>query len=182
MSGAPFRPLPLRLETERLSLEPFRDSDAEAYAALIAERGPGSRGAGTTVEQAGNNIERLLAEEAESGIGFRVVRLAGAPEVLGYAGILVGRSTFEEPELAYELFRNAWGRGIATEAAGEMVQAAAGSGRQRLWASVATDNVASLRVLAKLGFRHDHLEPELIYLVRELQPGGQPATLLNSAT
>jgi hypothetical protein len=37
----------------RLILQPFETMDAESYAELIAERGPGARGFGTTGDEAG---------------------------------------------------------------------------------------------------------------------------------
>ena len=78
----------------------------------------------------------------------------------------------DEPELAYELLRRFHGRGYATEAARALVDAAAATGRHRLWSTVRPWNVASLRVLEKLGFRIDHTmtndHGEVIYLVRDL--------------
>jgi RimJ/RimL family protein N-acetyltransferase len=44
------------------------------------------------------------------------------------------------------------GNGYATEAARAMVEAAAGTGRSRLWATVRDWNDASFRVLEKLDF------------------------------
>jgi RimJ/RimL family protein N-acetyltransferase len=92
-------------------------------------------------------------------------------DVVGYCGLLVGRTTLDEPELAYELLRRFHGRGYATEAARAVLDAAFATGRRRLWATVRLWNAPSFRVLEKLGFRQDHSATdergELVYLVRD---------------
>ena len=70
--------------------------------------------------------------------------------------MIIGRSTLEEPEIAYELFRGAHGKGYATEAASVVLDAAIATGRQRLWSTVGAWNIASLRVLEKIGFKRHH--------------------------
>jgi RimJ/RimL family protein N-acetyltransferase len=66
--------------------------------------------------------------------------------------LLIGSGTFDEPEIAFELARRHHGHGYATEAARAVVEAAARTGRHRLWATVREWNVASFRVLEKVGF------------------------------
>ena len=75
-------------------------------------------------------------------------------DVIGYCGLTFdGHGSPDEPELAYELLRAAHGRGYATEA-GRAVADWVGEARYpRLWAGVWDWNVASRRVLEKLGFR-----------------------------
>jgi [ribosomal protein S5]-alanine N-acetyltransferase len=59
----------------------------------------------------------------------------------------------DDVEVAYRLTRPAWGRGIATEAAGALVNHALGAlALPRVVAVTYPDNVASQRVLYKLGF------------------------------
>lgn len=53
-----------------------------------------------------------------------------------------------------QLAQRAHGYGYATEAALAVVEAAAGTGRRRLWATVREWNAASFRVLEKLDFYH----------------------------
>jgi len=84
----------------------------------------------------------------------------------------MGRGSLAEPEIAYELVRRVHGHGYATEAAAAVVEAAAATGRQRLWSTVRGWNAASLPVLAKLGFEPDHVSAddrgELVWLTRSL--------------
>jgi RimJ/RimL family protein N-acetyltransferase len=57
-----------------------------------------------------------------------------------------------EPELAFELLRRVWCQGYATEASLAVLEWAKSLGYERLWATVWDWNVASRRVLAKVGF------------------------------
>ena len=49
--------------------------------------------------------------------------------------IVIGRTTLEEPEIAYELFQHAHGNGYATEAAQAIMKIAKATGRKRLWST-----------------------------------------------
>ena len=69
---------------------------------------------------------------------------------------MVGRSTLDEPEIAYELLRAFHGHGYATEAARAVVDAAFATGRRRIWSTVRAWNTPSLNVLEKLGFQRHH--------------------------
>ncbi|GIG10070.1 GNAT family N-acetyltransferase [Catellatospora coxensis] len=73
-------------------------------------------------------------------------------DVIGYCGLVDGRGSAGEPELAFELLRRVWGQGYATEAASAVLDWARSSGYERLWATVWDWNTASRRVLAKVGF------------------------------
>lgn len=74
--------------------------------------------------------------------------------MIGYCELAVGSAGREdEPELAFELLQEVHGRGYATEAARAVVIWADGAGYRRLWAGVWDWNLASRRVLHKVGFR-----------------------------
>ena len=99
----------------------------------------------------------------------------GSADAIGYCGLtLHGNGSTDEPELAYELLQAAHGRGYATEAAQAVVRWASEAGYRRLWAGVWDWNVASRRVLEKLGFREaGQVEPHSVHgysllTVREL--------------
>ena len=155
------------LETERLILRPWADSDAADLRALHAERGTGT----PTIEHLRALIAKQLA--ATTGIALLPIRRRAEGDFIGYCGLIVGRATLDEPEIAYELFRRAHGRGYATEAARAVLDAAAATGRNRLWATVGAENTASLRVLGKLGFERDHVSTEdsgeVVWLTRALR-------------
>lgn len=108
----------------------------------------------------------------EIGIGALAICRRAEGDVIGYCALVVGRCSLDEPEIAYELLRRFHGHGYATEAAQALVAAAAATGRHRLWSTVRPWNVASLRVLEKIGFRRDHTTTDdlgdVVYLVRDL--------------
>ncbi|WP_055688206.1 GNAT family N-acetyltransferase [Streptomyces prasinus] len=160
--------MPFHLETERLILRPWAESDAAEFCALLAERGKGT----PTVEHIRTSIAELLAATATTGIALLPIQRRDEGDFIGYCGLIIGRSTVEEPEIAYELFQRVHGRGYATEAAGAVLDAAVATGRKRLWSTVGTWNTPSLRVLEKLGFERDHVSMEdngeVVWLTRSL--------------
>lgn len=120
-----------------------------------------------------DNIANQLAVTETTGIALLVVSRRVERDVLGYCGLITGRASVEEPEIAYELFRRAHGFGYATEAARAVLDAATATGRTRLWSTVRTWNTPSFRVLDKLGFHRDHVAPddgrgELVWPTRTL--------------
>ncbi|MDW6064674.1 GNAT family N-acetyltransferase [Streptomyces sp. FXJ1.4098] len=163
-----YETMPFHLETERLILRPWADSDAAELCALLCERGKGT----PTVEHIRASIAEMLTATATTGIALLPIQRREEGDFIGYCGLIIGRSTLEEPEIAYELFQRAHGRGYATEAAGAVLDAAIATGRKRLWSTVGTWNTPSLRVLEKLGFERDHVSTEdngeVVWLTRSL--------------
>ncbi|MFB7757007.1 GNAT family N-acetyltransferase [Streptomyces sp. NPDC056121] len=163
-----YEPMSFHLETERLLLRPWAESDAAELRALHSERGNGT----PTVEYTRALIEQQLTGAATTGIALLPVQRRDEGDFIGYCGLIVGRSTVEEPEIAYELFQRAHGRGYATEAAGAVLDAATATGRKRLWSTVRAWNTPSLRVLEKLGFEREHVSTddsgEVVWLTRSL--------------
>ncbi|WP_393062944.1 GNAT family N-acetyltransferase [Streptomyces sp. LN549] len=163
-----YETMSFHLETERLSLRPWADSDAAELCALRSERGDGT----STVEHARTTIAKLVAETATTGIALLPIQRRAEGDFIGYCGLIIGRSTLEEPEIAYELFQRTHGSGYATEAAGAVLEAAVATGRKRLWATVGAWNTPSFRVLEKLGFERDHVSMEdsgeVVWLTRSL--------------
>lgn len=114
----------------------------------------------------------LREREAAAGISLLPIVRRQEGDVIGYCGLVVGRSTVEEPEIAYELFRRVHGHGYATEAARAVIAAAAATGRTRLWATTRPANEPSLRVLEKTGFTHHRTtrddRGDVVWLTRSL--------------
>jgi RimJ/RimL family protein N-acetyltransferase len=151
-----YEDFPAELTTERLHLRRWLPSDAEHYRELWGERdyrAPrrlDAEGRPTVEEFRRRLIENPLG--SEHGLGLLPIDLRSTGEFAGYCGLIVGNGTFDEPEIAYELIRRHHGQGYATEAARAVVEAAAFTGRHRLWATVREWNSASFRVLEKIGF------------------------------
>jgi RimJ/RimL family protein N-acetyltransferase len=158
----------LAIETERLTLRLRDERDAPWYRELLVERGEDT----PTLEEATTRLARFRDLTLELGIGALAIGRREEGDVIGYCALVVGRCSLDEPEIAYELLRRFHGHGYATEAARALVDAAAETGRHRLWSTVDPANAASLRVLEKIGFRRDHTTTdehgEVVYLVRDL--------------
>ncbi|ALE06856.1 GCN5 family acetyltransferase [Arthrobacter sp. ERGS1:01] len=152
-----FRPLANNLETARLRMRPWTPADSTSIRRLWEERDPRAlrridSDGRPTVEEFRTNIENQLAESALNGLELLAIETKHDGEFIGYCGLVVGNSTLDEPEIAYELFKHAHGNGYATEASRAVLSAAQDTGRTRLWATVRAWNLASFRVLEKVGF------------------------------
>ncbi|MFF6881326.1 GNAT family N-acetyltransferase [Streptomyces sp. NPDC012474] len=164
----PYSPMPLQLDTARLTLRQWTEPDIDAHRALVAERGGGT----PSIDDNRRMIEDQRAASALTGIALLPVIRRDVGDFIGYCGLTVGRASVDEPEIAYELFRCAHGQGYATEAAFAVLDAAIATGRKRLWSTVRPWNAPSFRVLEKLGFQRDHVSTEdsgeLVWLTRSL--------------
>jgi RimJ/RimL family protein N-acetyltransferase len=85
--------MPMELETERLVLRPWAESDAGDYRALIAERDNGT----VSAETAGERIAAQLATSERTGIGLLAVRRRAEGDFIGYCGLIVGRASARVP-------------------------------------------------------------------------------------
>lgn len=168
---------PARLETERLILRRRDAAEASIYRQLWTERDervPPRR----RIAREGRPTVEDIAAQLGAEPGLLAVERRDTGDVIGYCGLVTqGSGSADEPELAFELLRSTHGNGYATEAARAVVAWADEAGYRRLWAGVRDWNVASRRVLEKLGFRESgRVEPDPIHgdsllTVREV---GQP--------
>lgn len=163
-----YRPLAFSIETKRLSLRLRGQQDAAWYLELLREHEGGTT---LTIAEAEQRLAEQHVKAHETGLGFLAIQRRAEQDLIGYCGLLVGRASFDEPEIAYELLRRVHGHGYATEAARAVLDAAFATGRRRLWATVGAWNAPSFRVLEKIGFRRDHSvtdeRGEIVYLVRD---------------
>lgn len=174
---ASFKPMASELGTDRLHLRPWRAADAEPHRLLWAERDRRSlRLIGADGRPTVEDLRDRMAERAaaEPGLTLYAVERLAEGDFIGYCGLIVGRASAAEPEIAFELARRVHGHGYATEAARVVVAEAAATGRRRLWATVRKWNTASFGVLEKVGF-HDsgRLTPDpdrgdSVWMTREL--------------
>ncbi|MBP2327918.1 RimJ/RimL family protein N-acetyltransferase [Kibdelosporangium banguiense] len=144
--------------------------EAAVYRELWAERDlrvPSHR----RVDAEGRPTLEDIAAEVRADSGLLAVKRKGTADVIGYCGLILDG---DEPELAFELLRVVHGCGYATEAGRAVVTWASEAGYRRLRATVWHWNVASRRVLEKLGFRETgRVEPDSVHghtllTVREL--------------
>jgi RimJ/RimL family protein N-acetyltransferase len=152
------------LETDRLILRRSRAGDAATFCQMWTERDPRVPPHRRINSEGRPTVEDVAAQiraDRGPGPGLLAVERKGTADVIGYCGLTVyGNGSPDEPELAYELLRAAHGYGYATEAGRAVVAWATDAGYRRLWAGVWDWNVASRRVLDKLGFRETgQIEP-----------------------
>jgi RimJ/RimL family protein N-acetyltransferase len=146
-----------RLETPRLLLRPFAPGDAALVQAVYSDPEV-MRYVATGPMEDFLLIERLLedymAHQRRHGFSFWAVIERSSGTLIGDAGLY--QTPAGEVELGYTLGAAWWGRGYATEAAGRWLSVAFGElGLDEVVALAEPANVASLRVLDKLGMRPD---------------------------
>jgi [ribosomal protein S5]-alanine N-acetyltransferase len=144
------------LETDRLVLRPWRVAEAVVLHELWTERDPRvppHRRIDADGHPTVTDLEDRIRASQPSSTGVLAVERKATHGVIGYCGLIEsGRGSDGEPELAFELLRRVWRQGYATEASLAVLDWARSSGYERLWATVREWNVASRRVLAKVGF------------------------------
>jgi RimJ/RimL family protein N-acetyltransferase len=155
------------IDTERLSLRLRTADDAECNLQLLQEHEGGTT---LSLDDVAERMVQRSVQAREDGFGVLSIRLLNEKEPIGYCGLIIGRGSFDEPEIAYEILPQFQGHGYATEAAAAVVEAAFATGRKRIWATVGSWNVPSFRVLEKNGFSADHRDigdnGEFVWMVR----------------
>ena len=144
------------LLTDRLWLRPFEDADATWLVPLMGDREVlryWDAPPWTDPARADSFLARSR-EMADEGTGARVVvepRDGGGS--LGWCGLSRYDATHRSVSLGYCYSTDAWGQGFATEAAEALLDwAFEHLDLNRVQAETDTRNVASARVLEKLGF------------------------------
>jgi RimJ/RimL family protein N-acetyltransferase len=143
------------LETTRLKLRPYRETDIPELLPLIGAR----EVAATTLRIAHPYTEReasdFLAHTREPGKIWLAITLRSNGRQIGGVGLRV-EDQHQHAELGYWLGVPYWGQGYATEAAREMMRYGFEELRlHRICASHFKHNAASGRILTKLGMRHE---------------------------
>jgi [ribosomal protein S5]-alanine N-acetyltransferase len=149
------------LRTARLVLRPVGPADVDALFALFADPQVvryWSTPAWTERSQASASVAADVAALAEGrAVRFGVV-LADGGQLVGTFSLFALDTGSRRAEIGYALAPAAWGRGLVTEAGRAVVDHAFDVLRlNRLEADVDPRNVASARVLERLGFRREGL-------------------------
>src|SRR5262245_8778641 len=168
------------LQTERLVLRTFREADLDAYARICADP--------DVVRYVGQPFSRAEA-------WLHIATMLGHWQLRGYgmwaveersSGALIGRIGFYEPEgwpgmeLGWMLARSHWGRGLATEGARAALAFAFEVLRKsHVISLIRAENVASIRIAAKLGERLEGRSralggEALVYGIRQEEWGEAP--------
>jgi [ribosomal protein S5]-alanine N-acetyltransferase len=145
---------PATFETSRLRLRPPVVEDAAAIFNAYTQDAKVARYTTWSPHRSLDETRKFLERYCEAGrkAGTVFSWLMTMSEGGHAAGIIDFRLTAGRAEVGYVLARRYWGRGFMTEAAGAVVEwVIAQPEIHRVWATVDLDNVASQRVLEKVG-------------------------------
>jgi [ribosomal protein S5]-alanine N-acetyltransferase len=147
---------PHDLQTDRLLLRSFSEEDTSGLARVLADSEAAQFiGGPKTYDEARESAIRMRDAFAQRGWGTLAVILPEAGTCIGYCGVRPLSCT-PDVELAFALGRSYWGKGYATEAAAAVLDAAFVCLRfESVVGTVYPDNIASQRVLAKLGLKFE---------------------------
>ena len=150
----------VELATERLLMRRWRASDRAPFAALNADPEVMRHfPAPLTRRESDALAERIDDELGRRGWGLWALEERATGRFAGFTGL--GRPAFDAPfmpavEIGWRLARDAWGRGLATEAARAAAAFAFEDlGLEELVSFTVQHNERSRAVMARLGMRHD---------------------------
>jgi RimJ/RimL family protein N-acetyltransferase len=172
------------IETERLILTPWRESDRAAFRAMTADpEVMHDYLAPWTTAQSDERFERLSNAFSRDGHGKWALRVKGQETFLGYCGISpIWPNLPCAPglEIGWRMTRAAWGHGYATEAARAALNDifARTSAKEVLTYTLPT-NERSLAVMRRLGlareaardFHYENGRPAVVHVAYRLAWG-----------
>ena len=152
---------PCTLETERLILRPWRESDAEALFAYASDPDVGPAAGWlphASIEESREVLERILMVPETYAIVIK--DREPADEAVGSISLMVGEASdlaigSDQAELGYWIAQPLWGNGFMPEAVRAIMHHAFCDLRlSAIWAGHSEDNDQSRRVQEKVGLRH----------------------------
>jgi RimJ/RimL family protein N-acetyltransferase len=154
-----------RIQTGRLLMRRWQDSDREPFAALNGDSET-MRFFPATLDRAASDamIDRIESAFDQRGYGLWALEVTATGEFIGFTGLNPmpdGVPGAGGLEVAWRLARHAWHHGYATEAARAALGVAFdGVGRAEIWSMTAVLNEPSQAVMRRLGLtevaRFDH--------------------------
>ena len=156
----------MRLQTERLLLRPWRESDAPALFKYAQNPNVGPI-AGWPPHQS-EDESRTIIQKVLSNPGIFAVVLKATNEAIGSIGIMPLRSATRtvslaegECELGFWIGEPFWGQGLIPEAVHELLRYAFGElSMSAVWCGYYEGNVKSQRTQEKCGFKYSHTEEQ----------------------
>ncbi|MBW0145546.1 GNAT family N-acetyltransferase [Sphingomicrobium clamense] len=167
-----------RTETDRLVLRSWGEGDCKRfYDIMNTPAVMRYLGGEQSYEKWCENCERLQSYECDFGHTFWIVERKEDGEMLGFCGLKKlnydGAPNQGEMEIGWRFRESAWGQGYAYEAAAHCLDLAFDRFEaERVSAVTVTDNVASQKLMRKLGMIED---PELAYTDPVYSPKYGPA-------
>ena len=167
------------METERLILRPWRDSDAEALYKYASDPDVGPRAGWPPHQSVQDSLEVIRTFFNNDHTWALELKETGEPiGCIGYytygeSNIRIGEN---DAELGYWIAKPYWNKGLCTEAALYMVDYCLKvKGFKNLWCDYFIDNPASGRVIEKCGFKDTG---EINWLSKLYRAGDRPVKIL----
>jgi RimJ/RimL family protein N-acetyltransferase len=164
-----------QLQTERLLLRPWRESDLAPLCEMTADpRVMEDLPAPMSRPESEALIARIQSHFCDHGFGLWAIEVPGETEFIGFAGLW--RACFESAftpcvEIGWRLTTSHWGRGYATEAAEVLLGLAFRQLElEEVVGLAVAENRRSRRVMEKLGMQAD---PKVEFQ-HPLLPAGHP--------
>lgn len=149
--------------TPRLILRPFAPSDSEPFARMNADGSVMTYLPSVlTREQSDAMLERITLHHTTHGFGWMAAELRDTGEFVGAIGLSV--PTFEAHfcpcvEIGWRLADAFWNKGLATEGARHLLEDGfTNLGLQEIVSFTVPNNLASRRVMEKIGMHRDERE------------------------
>ncbi len=148
------------LETERLILRPWRESDLLPFAKITSDPEvmrffPKL----LSVEETHEMIGRLQGQMRDNGFTFFATELKSNSELIGFIGLI--RTSFKAHftpavEIGWRLAKAHWNKGLATEGARRALEHGfVDHGLSEIVSLTATQNAPSRKVMEKIGMTRD---------------------------
>ena len=148
------------LETDRLILREFVMDDLEEFFRMLSdpEVTHYTGDEVQTLQEARTRLEeRVFGDYRKHGYGRWAVVHKPTGKVIGFAGLKY-LDDVDESDLGFRLFKEHWGKGLATEASRAILAYGFDKLRlKRIVGIVDKENKASVRVLEKLGFEFEEI-------------------------
>ena len=147
------------IETKRLILRKFTLEDAEGYFRLNSNREvtrfTGDKPFGSIADAVQVLLNAPLRDYEVHGFGRLACVDKASGELIGFSGLKY-LPEMDEVDLGYRFLPECWGRGYATESSVAVMDYGLETlGLKRIIGVVEPDNVASVKVLQKVGMRHE---------------------------
>lgn len=155
----------MQLETKRLILRPWEESDAESlyiYAKNPAVGPSAGWPVHTSVENSREIIQGVLSAEETYA-----VCLKETGEAVGSIGLMIGNASNlklpdTEGEIGYWIGVPFWGQGLIPEAVRELLQHGFENlALKKIWCGYFDGNIKSRRVQEKFGFTYHHTNKDI---------------------
>ncbi len=153
------------LETERLILRDWQDSDSEPFADMCADPDVmATLGPVMTQEESDALIERIKDRQHQYGHTFWAIENRSDGGFIGWCGIIRGSvgPIIDKAEIGWRIAHRYWGQGYAREAAQASLDwgfthlADAKAPNDRIWAITSSGNNRSWGLMERLGMTRHH--------------------------